>query len=864
MSLTTGQTLSFYEILGPLGAGGMGEVYRARDTKLDREVAIKVLPAHFADDEDRLRRFEREAKTLASLNHPNIAGIHGVDQVDDVCFLALELVPGEDLAQRLSRGALPVDEALDVCCQIAEGLEAAHEAGVIHRDLKPANMRITPEGVVKLLDFGLAKPTGPAAMGGGSTGAEPDSALMTEEGVILGTPVYMSPEQARGRPVDRRTDIWAFGCVLFECLTGERAFSGGSFSDLMAAILGSEPDWELLPDETPQRVRELLRRTAIKDPRQRLRDMGDARLELDAANSELLGSSLPPTAHTPAGGARTGWVVAALAGALALALGARELLREEPTLTLRQPTRFVLAQELAPKSIWLGKTLAISPDGSTIAFTGAPGDTRLFLRPIDAFEATPVPGSEGARCPFFSPDGQLVAFWSSGWLLKTPSTGGPVTRIAEISPISTAAWGADDQIVVCKTVSALFLVDGQSGESRPLTEVGDSMFHRSPSFLPGGTTALFEDDSSLVLFDLPDGKVTDLGIAGEHPRWSATGHIIYQRKDQYLMALPFDLETRSALGPPIPATPEPVLEFDLARDGTLVYMPGHAYPEGDLVWVDRSGAATALGFEVKQYFAPRISPDEAQVVVSIVEAVGGKGDLWNLDLQRRARTRMTTDGRWNAWPVWTHDASRIAFLHGGELEWMSADQTGDLYPFDGRQGTNVPISWNQELAALAFYSYNNSGDLEIWHADQEEYEVFLATSFDERSPHFSPDGRWIAYVTNQSGRDEVLVRAYTRGQPAGAPLAISSAGGVAPVWSRDGTELTYRKDGALFAVSFQSDDPPTIGAPELLFDEPYLVSPVGRGNPNYDVASDGRFLMIRPTGETLATRVHVVRDWSIP
>lgn len=664
--------------------------------------------------------------------------------------------------------------------------------------------------------------------------------------------------------MDRRTDIWAFGCVLFECLTGQRAFAGGSFSDLMAAILSSEPDWERLPATTPARVRELLHRAVIKDPRQRLRDMGDARLELEAAGSDAGGSSPPPTANPPAARGRAGWVVAVLLGALALSLGLRDGWPGESTAPPRHPTRFVLPEKLGPKMIWLGRRLAVAPDGSAIAFTGVPDDTRLFLRPIDAFEATPIPGSEGASSPFFSPDSDYIAFWSSGWLHKAPCAGGRAIRVAEIGQVNDAVWGPDDQIVVSKTVSALFLVDEKSGETRQLTEVGDSMYHRSPTYLPGGDTLLIEAASQLAMVDLPDGAVVDLGISGVQPRWSPTGHIVYQRPDYTLMALPFDLATRSALGPPVPASSEPILEFDLAQDGTLTYMPGHPYPEGDLVWVDRLGAATSLGFEARRYFVPRLSPDESQIVVSIQDATGGTGDLWNLGLQRRTRSRMTSDGNFNSWPVWTHDASRIAFLHRGELAWMPADQTGEVQIFDGPTTTRVPMSWDPAQQALAYYSYEGGGDLEIWHAEDGAFEVFLATRFDERSPHFSPDGRWIAYVTNQSGRDEVAVRAYSRGQDPGAPLQISSAGGVAPVWSRDGTELTYRRGSALFAVSFTPGDPPDIGPPELLFDEPYLPSPIGRGNPNYDVASDGRLLMLRPTGEIQAPQVHVVRDWSVP
>ncbi|MFT5050574.1 MAG: serine/threonine protein kinase [Chlamydiales bacterium] len=412
MTLASGQSLSFYEILGPLGAGGMGEVYLARDTRLNREVAIKVLPEELADDEERLRRFDREAKTLASLNHTNIAGIHGIDQVDDICFIAMELVPGEDLEQHLAQGALPIDEAIDVCRQIAEGLEVAHEAGIVHRDLKPANVRITPDGVVKVLDFGLAKPTGPVRGGSGAgsdtfTPVKPDSFLMTEEGMVLGTPTYMSPEQARAKSVDRRTDIWAFGCVLFECLTGKRAFGGDSMTDVLAAIVTEEPDWNALPADTPAHLRELLARCLAKDPRTRLRDIGEARVRLAEPQSLFEGHDPDGVQPQPRVLRQKAWLPWAVAIAAAGLAGANFFLKGAEQAAPSRQVRFTIQHPSEGSAIVYNPVVA--PDGSYIAYIAGEGNVeRLWVRELDADEPRVLPGTEGARAPFSSPDGRFL------------------------------------------------------------------------------------------------------------------------------------------------------------------------------------------------------------------------------------------------------------------------------------------------------------------------------------------------------------------------------------------------------------------------------------------------------------------------
>ncbi len=527
MPLPPGSTLAFYQILGPLGAGAMGEVYRAKDTRLGREVAIKVLPEHFADDAERLKRFEREATTLASLNHPNVAQIHGVDQVGDICFLVLELVPGESLEERLKRGPLPLDEALDVCRQIAEGLEAAHEAGVIHRDLKPANVRITPDGKVRVLDFGLAKP---AKVKG--KGSSTDSVLSTEAGRLLGTPTYMAPEQARGKPIDKRVDIWAFGCVLYECLSGQRAFVGDTVSDVLAAVIEREPDWTRLPAATPPRVRELIERCLAKDSRARLRDAGEARVLLQAPHEARSGAG----AHAPGTGTWVPWGVSVtLAAGLSFALlrvpraASGETPREIHTSILTPPGKYLESEVTVDETT----LLAIAPDGERVAFVATDGTTRLlYVRSLDSALASPVSGSEGASCPFFSPDGRWVAFHALGRLWKAPVSGGSPVELGEASVARGGAWGPDGTIVFPRdATSGLSRISNAGSESIALTQLDSASHersHRWPVFLPGGKEVAFVvglegssndyEDCDIDAVSLETGRRRRLGIHGSFVR----------------------------------------------------------------------------------------------------------------------------------------------------------------------------------------------------------------------------------------------------------------------------------------------------------------------------------------------------------
>ena len=611
MPLTPGQSLSFYEVLGPLGAGGMGEVYRAKDTRLEREVAIKVLPEELADDEERLRRFEREAKTLASLNHPNVAGIHGVDQEDDVCFLALELVPGEDLAVRLSRGPLAVDEALDVCRQIAEGLEAAHEAGVVHRDLKPANVRVTPEGVVKILDFGLAKPIHPKSTEEGTSTAESDSFLVTEEGLVLGTPTYMSPEQARGKPVDRRTDIWAFGCVLYECLTGRRAFGGETFSDVVASIVQGDADWSALPTETPAHVQRLLRRCFDKDARARLRDVGEARVAL---------ASEPEAAEVRTSSGRRfvlGLVVGALVASVAWGLarfGSEAISTGEP-LAAGNPYYLAIERPM--------EFPEVSPDGKRLLLHD---DEGLWVRDLGQLEAElVVAADERIEAGCWSPDGQAVAFFRGG-RLETLALGS-----AQSEPRCTVpegerevVWGEGGSFLVEISGSTendgIFLLAPGSSElerlewlDRPDQITPDRLW---PTFLPGGqeflVTARESDGTWIRVASLQDKSLKPVVRAASRSEYVAPGWLAWLDVDRLLVQA-FDPETYEVSGRPHELVrgvrgfnSRGDADFTFSDEGTLLYRA--LFGKSELEWVARGGRSLGSIAEPDHYGLVRLDP----------------------------------------------------------------------------------------------------------------------------------------------------------------------------------------------------------------------------------------------------------------
>jgi hypothetical protein len=853
LPLASGQSLTHYEILGPIGAGGMGEVYRARDTRLGREVAIKVLPEELAHDEERLRRFEREAKTLASLNHPNVAGIHGLDQVGDVCFLALELVPGQDLAERLKRGALPVDEALDVCRQIAEGLEAAHEAGVVHRDLKPANVRLTPAGVAKVLDFGLAKPIHPRTGREGTSAAESDSFLMTEEGRVLGTPTYMSPEQARGKPVDRRTDIWAFGCVLFECLTGKRAFGGDTFTDIVAAIAGQEPDWDALPPLAP-RVEELLRRCLTKDPRARLRDAGEARMQLQLALAAPgRGARSAAMNSAPGADAKRRRSTAWLAGALGLAAGGALVYG---LLSGLRPTRFdatevpAVAPAVAPplhvafeelSSGSFAVDIAISPDGANVAWTQMDG---IHVRSLGSLKgALLVESGVGAGkrledapyCVTWSPDGREIAYVASEVLWRVPVSGGPSMRVADAAAVpkspGAVLWTGDDQLVFKgKDGLTIVAVPARGGEVVTRFEVDPKTTQHfdGVAALPDGSLLVVPHRVGLAHADVislaRDGELRDLV---QLPGWETggiaygAGHIVVERKadgESSLWKIGFSLERGEVLGEPalLTAAASP---FSLSADGTLAYLKREGKVEVESVWVDRRGAIAPFGRKGAEFFMSVPSHDGRRVITTVP---GTETTIWAHDLERGVSMAVLKRKELVVVIAGTLPDGRI-------LGYMPLEDRTVAFPLDGQgepeeicKGALAHVSRDGAFGLVLFGANDGAKRLKVLHLADRSLTPFRDLEFEEPlPPSFSPDGRFVLYGADRAGDPQ----AYLAPFPSGHQDWQVSTEGADFAWFDQSGDTIYLVRGGLplpghveaWSVSFQSEPEVRLGVPQRLF-----------------------------------------------
>jgi len=869
LSLPAGTRLGVYEITAPIGAGGMGEVYRARDTRLDRGVAIKILPEAFAADADRVARFQREAKTLAALNHANIAHIHGLEESSGVRALVMELVEGDDLAQRIARGAIPLDEALRIATQIAEALEAAHEQGIIHRDLKPANIKVRPDGTVKVLDFGLAKAMEPAVVSA-SVSQSPTitTPAMTQAGVILGTAAYMSPEQARGRTVDRRADNWAFGCVLYEMLTGRRAFQGEDVSTTVAAVLTKDVDWSALPHEVPQAVHHVLGRCLRKDPQARLQAIGDARIELQEVRGAPATSLKPTSGSSPR---LTLVSVAALlvGGAIATSV---MLVRVGSAPAPLRPMRFSI--DPPPKYPLvvnaLNRDFAISPDGTRLAYiTGAgEGGGQVMIRDMDRLDPQPLGSDATARSPFFSPDGRWVGYFTGNALLKKISVAGgdPVT-LCQTSPgnVRGAAWAGDGTIVFTSGTrgEGLYAVRDSGGERRllvkPEASRGEGLY-LFPSLLPGGRTVLFtispgpssRGRMTVAALDLKSGGVTTILEDASQAEYIDGGYLVYASGGG-LHATRFDPHRLQVSGQAV-AIVEGVLrkdsgtyDFSVSGGGVVAYIPGlNAVSRSrHLVWVDRQGHEQPINAPPRAYGAIRLSPDETRAVVDIRS---GESDIFIWNFARETLTPLTFEhGDDN--PVWTPDGRRVVWQSRRDgvanLYWQAADGTGSAERLTTSALGQNPKAMTPDGSSIVFTQVNSrtsANDLHLLTIAGRLTQPLLETAFSKNDPSISPDGRWIAFESRESGEFEVHVRSFPK-LDAGR-WQVSTRGGHQPQWSRDGRELFFL-DGSGFLVSVRVDTQATFAfdAPRKILENRYAG---GNGPWTYDVSKDGqRFLMLK-------------------
>jgi serine/threonine-protein kinase len=863
-----GTRLGVYHILAVIGAGGMGEVYRARDTRLQRDVAVKVLPEAFISDPDRLARFEREAQLLAALNHPNIGAIFGLEDAAGTPALVLELVEGPTLADRLDEGPVALDEAIAIARQVADALESAHEQGIVHRDLKPANIKVRPDGAVKVLDFGLAKAIEATAVLSPPGRQRHDftnsptitSPAMTRAGVILGTAAYMSPEQAKGRPADRRSDIWAFGVVLYEMLSGQQTFKGDDVAETLASVLRAEPVWTALPASTPPSIQRLLRRCLQKSPRDRLQHIGDARLELADFDATHPVAPMPAVVTSR----RPLWTLVAAAAVGGIAVGLMGWLLP-PTPLPRPVTRFSMQPAaLAAPSAGGGSSVILSPDGRTLVYVVGGARPGLERRRLNDPTPEPIRGAEGGSRPFFSPDGEWIGFFADGKIKKIPAEGGQPVIISDAPPVARASWGDDGTIVVARP--GLSRVASSGGALVEILGGGLETQFYDPELLPGSKVVLVQsrrppNPGYIEVVDLQT-RARHRLLEGSSPRLAPTGDLLFARQGR-IWATQFDASRLAVVGEPTPVVEsvgffegEAEAGYAVSRDGSLVYISGSS--NGSPVWLDRSGRPTPAVAEAPELRNPRLSPDGTRMVASGLRPP----DLWTVDLARGSRLRLTTEG-YNRGGVWSPDGGRIVFRSAPQTS-LSDDVAQDLFvvPASGgdpqrlleRPGPQWAVSWSPDGRYLIFED-GPGFSRDLWLLPMGEApRPLVVTRFNERGGVFSPDGRSIAFVTDESGRAEVYVQTFPK---ADQKIPISTNGGLQPVWSRDGRELFFRDGDSLMAAPIQLA-PFRAGAPRKLFDMQAALYPMDPYAADYDVAADGRFLTIRL--ETTVV-IQVVLNW---
>jgi len=884
MPLAPGTKLGPYEIQSPLGAGGMGEVYRAKDTRLDRTVAIKILPEQLSSDPVCKQRFEREAKTISSLNHPHICTLHDIGSQDGVDYLVMECVEGETLARRLEKGPLPLDQALKYAAQIADALDKAHCSGVIHRDLKPSNIMLTATGT-KLLDFGLAKPVVPFASPATMTATMRESPV-TEQGAIIGTFQYMSPEQIEGRELDSRSDIFSLGAVIYEMLTGRRPFEGKSQLSVASAILQEEPGpISTTKRITPPALERAVKQCLAKDPEDRWQSARDLELELKWI---VEGG----TQGTPAPAASARGIPSLGKPTLALGLGALllgALIAGSATWMLRtrhspvpQPVSRT-AITLPPDQRLAGldhPAIALSPDGTRLAYVASQGGTQqIYLRALDSLAATPIPGTEDAVNPFFSPDGQWLGFFARQNLYKIPLNGGPARTLCAAGNPRGASWGRRGMIALAPTgVSGLQQVAEAGGTPQPLTHIEKGeVAHRWPEFLPDSTAMFFVVGATasnwlsaqIAVQSIENGERRNLIQGATQPRYATSGYLLYVH-GRSLMAVPFDPQRTTVTGEAVPLV-DGILQFpssgaaqySVSSTGTLVYVSGGAQSaQRTLVWVARDGTEKALAAPPHAYRGPRISPDGRRVAVSIEDQ---ETQIWLYDLARESLTRMTFDGNSNINAIWTPDGKKLTFASNKEgpvnIFWERADGSGGLERLTNGEYLHSPMSWSSDGQLLAYSEINATTGYDIWvmRASDHSSQLFLRTPFNEGAPRFSPDGKWLAYVSNESGRYEIYLRPFPG---PGGKWQISTEGGTEPVWNRNGRELFYRNGDKMIAVDIVAQPNFVAGKPRLLFEGKHELSPGTFAY--YDVSPDGQhFLMLKASeaGEAAPTQINIVLNW---
>ena len=897
MALSPGTALGPYAVTAKIGEGGMGEVYQARDTTLDRDVALKVLPEAFTADPDRLARFEREAKVLASLNHPNIGTIYGLEEAEGGKFraLVLELVEGPTLADRITQGPIPIDEALPIAKQIAEALEAAHEQGVIHRDLKPANIKVKSDGTVKVLDFGLAKAFQPDAGDPGLSQSPTISltAAATQMGMVIGTAAYMSPEQARGKTVDKRTDIWAFGVVLYEMLSGARPFQGEDVSLTLASVMKSDVNVQTLPREVPQAVRTVLDRCLEKNPNRRIRDIGDVTLAMEGA-FEATVSRPSETAESPTLRLWQRPTPLVLAGLALLGLGGLAVWSVTRPAVI--PSGLVRFSMVSPETASLDfvdnlRDLVISPDGTQVIYNrSSPDDSgpQLNLRPLDQLVGAPLRGGEGGMGPFVSPNGQWVGFrpFNNPAILQMVSIfgGPPVTLTEAPRPVIGASWGADDQIIFGTAAGGLFRVSGGGGEPKVLTtldpEHGENS-HTWPFIIPGREAVVFVigtgpplTTGQLAVLELETGEITPLGLAGVSPHYVSTGHLVYAAEDGSVRAVPFDATTLEVTGNPVPLLQDIVVKvsgaanFSISDDGRLVYASGEsvAFAQRTLAWVDREGREETISAQPRTYVYPRVSPDGMRVALDIRD---WQNDIWVWQVPAGPLRRLTLNAADDQYGHWTPDGDHLVFSSSRDgasnLYRKAADGTGAVERLTEsasiHQSVNAITRDGTRVIARAIHPERGDDLIVVTLDGDRARETLLGTEFNERNAAISPDGQWMAYQSDASGSYEIYVRPFPDVE-AGLSL-VSTEGGQFPVWASDGSELFFVQGDQLMAALVQTDASFTNETPKVVFEAGSYY--FGRPGRSFDVAPDGRFLMVKAgyqTGEDAsAPEITVVLNW---